>query len=198
MARFFFLFILLGSCLPTFCQKVHVKINYIQGTQNQSGDTIYYNPGRKLTWKDFKGAPKPNHFGGAVTASGFAYNADMEYDEKSIILNINVYTFFTRHDSWKKANINSSYHLEHEQKHFDITYLNTLKFIDQLKKARFTPGNFKVLPNQIFEKVYDENAAMQQKYDRETEHSINKEAQEIWNKRIDDQLAKSNKEVFSE
>ena len=48
-------------------------------------DTIYYDFSRNLTWQDFKGTPDNNHFGGAVTASGFAFDSQMNFDGKTFI-----------------------------------------------------------------------------------------------------------------
>ena len=62
-------------------QNIHMNVHYVNKTNQPNNDTIYYNANKKLTWNDFKGTPDPNHFGGAVTASGFAYNADMEYEK---------------------------------------------------------------------------------------------------------------------
>lgn len=80
--------------------------------------------------------------------------------------------------------VNSGYHLRHEQGHFDITMLGAETFVDELKKATFTVQNYQLLINQIFDRDYDENIALQNEYDRETKHSIDKEKQEEWNKRI--------------
>ncbi len=89
--------------------------------------------------------PDNNHFGGAVTASGFAYDAEMNMFENKINLNIWVYIFFNKRSSWKKPNINSDYHLLHEQRHFDITRISAEKFCNELVKANFTLNNYKQL-----------------------------------------------------
>lgn len=178
-------------------QKVVVNVHYEDKTNSPASDTIYYHPGRKLTWADFKGKPDLNHFGGAITASGFAYSADIAYDGDNIIMNFFVYTFFLKNDSWRKQEITGQYHLEHEQRHFDITYIGALKFVNELRRAQFTMKNFKKLAGQIFNKAYEENTQLQHQYDRETKHSINKEAQVSWNVKIAEMLqsivvAKSN------
>lgn len=172
-------------------QTTTVHIHFLSKKNSPKGDTIFYDPAYKLKWDDFRGIPPENHFAGAVTASGFAYNADIQYNSREVVVNLYVYTYFNRNHSWKKPHITNSYHLEHEQKHFDITYIGTLRFIEELRKAAITPDNFSRIPSQIFEKVHDENAALQQQYDRETRHSINKEAQEAWNKKIAEMLRAS-------
>jgi len=157
---------------------------------NIKSDTIYYDFNRKLSWEDFQGKPDTNHFGGAVTASGFAFNSEMSYDDRHADLVIHVYTFFSKHDSWKKSNINSDYHLLHEQHHFDITRIGAQRFIEEIKKAHFTRNNYNRLINAIFNKVYNENMVLQEQYDFETRNSINIKKQEEWNERIADEIKK--------
>jgi hypothetical protein len=152
-------------------------------------DTVYYDFNRKLTWKDFSGNPELSSPAGAVTASGFAFNSQMNFDGYNIDVTIGVYAYFTKHDSWKKATINSDYHLLHEQHHFDITRLGARKLIVELQKAHFTKANYNTLINSIFNKVYDENIALQQQYDKETKNSIDVKKQLEWNNKISKELA---------
>jgi len=153
-----------------------------------SGDTIYHDVKKRLAWKDFKGVPDLKHFGGAVTASGYAFDADIQMNDKIIYLNIGVYVYFTKNKSWKKANINSAYHLLHEQVHFDITRLGAESFIKLIANAKFTKENYAQVLNSVFDRVYNENMALQHQYDRETRHSIDQQMQLKWNSKIADAL----------
>ncbi len=155
-----------------------------------SNDTIYYDPNKLLTWKDFKGTPDDKHYGGAVTASGYAFDADIKVEGKVIYLNIGVYVFFLKSESWKKLNINSDYHLLHEQHHFDITRLGAENFIKQLAGSKFTKDNYEKILNSVFEKSYNENTALQNKYDSESNHSINRTQQLLWNDKIAAEIKK--------
>jgi hypothetical protein len=178
-----FILMLFFSC-PVFSQKVFLKVSMENKISNPNNDTIYYNITRPLSWDDFKGAPDYNNPGGAITASGFAFNANMNMVGKDIYLNVSVYTFFSKKNSWKKPNINSSYHLLHEQHHFDITRISAQKFCDELLKANFTVNNYNKLLSSLFNSAFDENTALQQKYDSETRHSINTSEQLKWNDKI--------------
>src|SRR5438128_2444353 len=109
----FLSFLIVSSSV--FSQKVLVNVFMQDKVASAKSDTIYYDLNKKLSWSDFKGKPDPNHFGGAVTASGFAFDADIRIQGKVIYLNIGVFTFFNKKSSWKKSNINSDYHLLHEQ-----------------------------------------------------------------------------------
>jgi hypothetical protein len=180
---FFTIFSLIFS-LQCFSQKLVVNVFIDNKISKPNSDTIYYDFNRKLAWPDFQGKPDPNHFGGAVTASGFAFNSEMNFEDQTITLTIGVYSFFIKHESWKKANINSDYHLLHEQHHFDITRIGAQKLVEEIKKAHFTKDNYNTLMNDIFKKVYDENIALQQQYDQETKNSIDIKKQMEWNDKI--------------
>ena len=178
------LILILFFSFPAFSQKVFLKVSIENKISNPANDTIYYSINRLLTWDDFKGVPDYNSPGGAITASGFAFNANMNMIGKDIYLNIGVYTFFSKKNSWKKPNINSSYHLVHEQHHFDITRISAGKFCDELLKANFTVTNYSKLLSALFDKAFNENKALQEKYDNETRHSINTSEQLKWNDKI--------------
>lgn len=170
--------------LQAFSQKVTVSI-FMDNKPNKPGnDTIYYDVNRKLTWQDFQAAPPVTAQWGAMTASGFSFNSSINDDGKNIDITIAVFTFFTKHDSWKRPDIHSDYHLEHEQRHLDITRLGAEKLVAELRKAKFTSQNYRKVTHAIFNKVYDENNAMQQEYDKETKHSIDTAKQNEWNERI--------------
>lgn len=189
-----FAIVLTHQCIS---QNVVVHITMENKKTKADNDTIYYDFGRKLTWNDFQGVPDDNHFGGAVTASGFAFDSQMDFDGSRIYLNIGVYTFFAKSGSWKKPQINSDYHLLHEQHHFDITRLGSEKFTAELSKAHFTTSNYRVLLSSIFEKVYSENEIMQVQYDRETNHSLNTEKQMEWNDKIAAEIQKLKENVVT-
>ena len=184
----FFSFIFL--CYGSYSQKVLVTVFIHDKVAKSSSDTIYHDPSKRLTWQDFKGVPDLKHFGGAVTASGYAFDADIKMDSKTMYLTIGVYVFYNKKQSWKKPSINSYYHLLHEQLHFDITRLGAENFIKQIVNSKFTKDNYNQLLTTVFDKSYDENIVMQELYDRETRHSINKPQQLKWNAKIAEEMKK--------
>jgi len=173
-----------------FSQKVTVHVFMENKTAPETSDTIYYNFDRKLTWKDFQGKPQPGVPWGAMTSSGFSFNSSINMDGNNIDITVGIFTFFIKHDSWKKPDINSDYHLEHEQHHFDITRLHAQKLLEEIGKASFTSSNIKQLLNSIFDKVYDENIAMQHQYDAETKNSMDVQGQTRWNQKISNEIEK--------
>jgi hypothetical protein len=183
-------FILTLLSVSTIAQKVTVHVFMENKTAPETSDTIYYDFNRKLAWKDFQEKPQPGVPWGAMTASGFSFNSPMNIDGDKIDITVGVFTFFIKHDSWKKPDINSDYHLEHEQRHFDITRLYAQKLMEDIKKANFTGSNFKQLLNSIFDKAYDENIAMQHQYDLETKNSMDVQKQRQWNLKISGEIEK--------
>lgn len=171
-----------------FAQRVILNASLENKISDPANDTIYYSLNRPLSWADFKGAPDYNNPGGAITASGFAFYANMNMVGKDIYLNVTVYTFFSKKNSWKKPNINSNYHLQHEQHHFDITRISAERFYNELLKANFSVNNYSKLLSSLFNKAFDENTALQQKYDSETHHSINTSQQLKWNNKIAEEI----------
>jgi hypothetical protein len=174
-----------------FSQKITVNV-FIENKINKAeSDTVYYDFNRKLTWQDFQGKVPIGAKWGAMTASGFSFNSEMEDDgDNNIVISVGVYTFFTKHDSWKKPDINSSYHLEHEQHHFDITRLFAQKLVNEIKSTHFTKNNYRKLLYSIFDKVYKESVAFQHEYDNETKNSMDVEKQKEWNEKISAEVKK--------
>jgi hypothetical protein len=186
----FLFFLLTIVCLAGFSQRVYVKANVVDKETSPSSDTIYYAMDRPITWDDFQGKAEENSIAGAVTSSGFGYGAAITTTEDAIYINLNVYTYFSRSRSWKKSMIHSDYHLEHEQHHCDITMLGAEEFCNAIREAHFTANNYKQLIAEIFDKMFNENTELQETYDSQTEHSINREMQFAWNKKINETMGR--------
>jgi hypothetical protein len=187
----FFICITFLFCAPVFSQKITVNVFIENKINKPQNDTIYYDFNRSLTWNDFQGKVPAGAKWGAMTASGFSFNSQMEDDGNNhIVITVGVYTFFDKNDSWKKPDINGPYHLEHEQHHFDITRLFAQKFVDEIQNAHFTKNSFRKLLYSIFDKVYKESVAYQQEYDNETKNSIDIQTQKEWNEKISGEIKK--------
>lgn len=171
-----------------FSQKITINVFVENKINNPLNDTIYFDFNRKLAWQDFQGKVPRVAPWGAMTASGFSFNSSMKEDENNLHISVGVYTFFTKQDSWKKPEINSDYHLEHEQHHFDITRLYAQKLVDEIAKANFTKVNYRKLLYSIFDKVYGQSLVCQKEYDQETNNSMDVEKQKEWNKKITSEI----------
>ena len=177
-------FILLFFSIAAYSQPVKLTVRWKPVAQKPQSDTIYYQSQRLLTWSDFAGKPIADHFAGAITSSGFGYHAQSMHDGRQIEVVVEVYVYFHKKQSWKKDRIHTTYHLAHEQRHFDITRLGAQEFFDRLKNSRLTAKNYQSFMQRLFSEVHAKNNALQDQYDRETNHSINIEKQMEWNERL--------------
>jgi hypothetical protein len=142
---------------------------------------ISYSKSYKLQWKDFIVIQKSNDFA-AVSSTGFSYNYETDGDYIKIEVNCQFY----KPHSFVVEKHRNDYILNHEQRHFDISYIYSQKFIQELRNQKNL--DFKKM-DYIYEKIWQESQNYQDKYDSETKHSILKDKQEEWNKIIDNQLS---------
>jgi len=188
MVKHILVFILAFLSLSAESQ-VTINIQWKNISQLNTGDTIYYNSGRKLTWPDFKGTPNAASPAAAITESGFGYLLAMQSLNNRTSINITVYCYFSKNKSWVKKGMKTDYALLHEQHHFDITYINTCLFIQRLRDAKLTRANYNSLSGKIYDECVLALNKMQDEYDGETSNGRKKEIQAEWNKKIDQQLA---------
>jgi hypothetical protein len=161
-------------------------------SQKDAGETVNWQAGSKLIWKDFKKQLKDGGLEAAYTVCGISISSnESQMDDKTVT--VNVHSFFSRTLSAKtinSAHLNNVL-LRHEQDHFDMAELYTRKLRKDIMDAHFKSiptfyKNLQVLYNK-------ENAALvaeQSKYDKETNHSLNATEQEKWNGAIADALSK--------
>lgn len=149
------------------------------GQNQKCKDCIEWSEDRKLKWSDFKGKPKNLSRNEALTDSGMSIG--LKCDDRTSEVSIGC--FFDRKGSWAKDD-RTDYLLAHEQLHFDITEL----FVRKLRKQIAKLGNDCKKLNDHIEKYYNQNykefVAYQNAYDSESNHSLNKEKQAYWEKKV--------------
>jgi hypothetical protein len=183
----FFIVLLLFSSAA--CAQFSVTVQWQQIKPGNTGDTIYYVPGKKLAWTDFKGRPDAASPAAAITESGFGYKMSMQSLNNRTTVVITVFCYFNKKRSWVKKDMDSDYALLHEQHHYDITYINTCLFMQKLKEAPFNSGNYNYLVDKIHDECFDALGKMQDDYDGQTSNGRISRMQAAWNKKIDGQLA---------
>ena len=148
-------------------------------------DIIAWSDVDKLTWDFFKGKPHVSKQE-AITCSTIYCKYD-DLDKSKLMMNIRA--CFIKKEAWKKEKTPSDYLLNHEQKHFDITEIFTRKLRKILSDTVFK--NESIAKKEIPKIIRNNNKifnAFQELYDKETNHSINKEQQDFWDKKILDEL----------
>ncbi|MBC8321560.1 MAG: hypothetical protein H8E34_12650 [Bacteroidetes bacterium] len=157
--------------------------------KNPDGSVIEWQSDFKLKQSDFKAARKENP-GSAVATTVSAFGYHITDDDGKICGHI--YVRFYCNESWWNSNIIRDDAitdvLEHEQLHFDICELFGRKLYKELlelrNSGRFNSHNIERLQSKL-EKQYSN---YQDKYDKDTEHSINRVEQYYWSKRVKKEL----------
>ncbi|TDH24181.1 hypothetical protein EXU57_15310 [Segetibacter sp. 3557_3] len=140
-----------------------------------------------LQWADFEGEVKDTSRFDAECFANVTYDY-VFYSPNEF--QFEVYANFDRYNSWRKKEMQSDELLRHEQLHFNIAQL----FADRLKfefENYIYSENYEAEIEEIFDKVKAAYHDMQNLYDEETNHSLNKEKQEEWEEYINDQLYNS-------
>lgn len=149
-----------------------------QGTE----EVIHWTKDYRLTWDDYKG--KANPAVGAAASTATYLGIDYNYSSQGLTYSITC--GFSKNRSWSLHK--TQYILSHEQGHFDIAELFARKLYRQLMAYRFNKSTYKTDLKKIYEDIVAEKEAMQDTYDAETNHSINKAKQREWLRKIDEML----------
>jgi len=188
--KYFSLLVLICYSGHLLGQQFTVNIIMFPSIGTETKDSIYYSPARKLTWADFKGMPDANNPAVAITNSGFGFGLGAYRGGGRTQLNINVHCSFSKVESWVKKGYDNEYVLNHEQRHFDISWYCTNLFYKKLKAAKLTASNYNQVITDIYTESYTYLRQLQDAYDTETNNGILKDKQAEWNKKIDELLKK--------
>ena len=180
----FFLF----TAATVTAQKITVEVKYVFADETDNS-LIAYKKNKKLKWPDFQGTPTDTANTSAITSSGMGYKFKLHRTEELATFTFTVSCSFSKPKSWVEPGNLNDYVLNHEQRHFDISYINTLLFIQKLRDAGFSITNYRNEIQQIYNDVSVALNKMQRDYDTETKNGIDKEKQAEWNKKIDIALA---------
>ncbi len=152
-----------------------------------SNEKIAWSDEVKLTWEDFKGRPDRSSPFVAMTNSGIVFSYQLTSDNGNLSLTTEVEAQFHPQMSWHKPEKVNDHVLQHEQGHFNITEIHARK----LKKAfagYMVTKNYEKELTAVFTRIKGERQAMQDRYDKETNHSQIKEKEAEWQTLINNEL----------
>ncbi len=146
----------------------------------------------RLTWEDFQGVPRvtiPFH---ANINTGLTYYWRIQGTSYRKELEYKVETFFYPELSWVHPNSKNEYMLKHEQLHFDISELHARKLRKELSNLNVSnlDKNSPDYLNKLYKKIDKKLRAMQDAFDKESNHSLNKEAELKWQQFVEEELNK--------
>jgi hypothetical protein len=160
-------------------------------TSSDDEDLIVYDPQQPLTREDFKGEVDELSIAGAVTYSGIQMKYHYETLNNQKKVKIAVYPYFHKAHSWWKSNMATPEMLKHEQLHFDITAIAARKLVTAIMNTALTPDGFAKELEALQKQIEKDRTAMQQQYDKETNHSRNREKQKEWEAKVHALLSES-------
>lgn len=139
-----------------------------------------------LRWEDFQGEVDPFRPVGVESVTQVII--ELRSSLANNLLSFTVSCYFEKDKSWT-ANTWSSYLLNHEQLHFDIAEVYARKLRMELSGLNdLSPRNYEQKVRTVYQRVLEEHNAFQDQYDRETQHSKNREKQADWNEKISQML----------
>lgn len=175
MKNLIILISLLSVFLFSFNAPIVRNVKYSVDGFNSIGNGVFYSNNTRLKWSDYKKIPNKISKSNAVSVSytGISYS----YIHTASEVNIKVYSFLDKDQSYVVKGHDNEYILNHEQKHFDITYLFSLKLVKRLNLANDINPD---ICNKLYLQVCDEWGEFQDAYDKETRHSNEVDKQKYW------------------
>jgi hypothetical protein len=143
-----------------------------------SEELVDWTESRKLTWADYKANPDP---GSDAAASTTTY-LGIEYSISDKSFGFKIQCRFSKNRSWGLHK--TDYILAHEQGHFDIAEIFARKLNKAMGEYSFNKKTYQKDLKKIYGDIMEEKEKTQDKYDKETNHSINKAKQAEWLKKI--------------
>jgi Bacterial protein of unknown function (DUF922) len=151
-------------------------------SQSDREEFLNWSASNRLTWNDYKAKPNPDSDAAASTTT--VLSIDYKISQNSFGYKIE--SRFSKTRSWGLHK--TDYILTHEQGHFDIAEIFARKLHKEMSEYRFNKRTYQKDLKKIYEEVTEEKTEMQNDYDRETRHSINKQKQAEWLKKIEELL----------
>ncbi len=148
-------------------------------TAQDTGEELIRWSHNGLTWADYKGKPNPKSDAAASTTTYLM----ISYTIGNNNFSYRIESKFSKTRSWGLHK--TPYILRHEQGHFDIAEVFARKLHKKMSEYSFNKKTYPKDLKKIYQDILDEKEELQNRYDRETNHSINKEKQEEWNKKIE-------------
>lgn len=147
--------------------------------QSEKEDMIKWDDDIRLNWADYLGKPDGSSDAAASTSTYLV----IDYSIWQNSLTYKIQSLFSRTRSWGLHKTN--YILSHEQGHFDIAEIFARKLHKKMSEYKFDKRTYQKSLGKIYDDVVEEKTEMQNEYDKETRHSINREKQAKWLKKIE-------------
>jgi hypothetical protein len=152
-------------------------------------DTLYYHQ-RKINIDDFTPLKKRTSSFAAAIFTSMGYQSEVSMSNDTVYLDFAIKVYQIKGMSWVLEEANSKVVLEHEQIHFDITQLVAEKFKERLREEALPAQDYDSRIQFLYLDYYRMINRMQNSYDNETKHGLDKDEQTKWQKTVRNELDK--------
>ena len=143
----------------------------------------YWSKVDTLKWADFKGPVDLNSTFDANTHSGLRYYWQMKFFGDSSKFSFSVNSFCNRYKSWYIPGRETPALLRHEQLHFDISEFFARKLLAEFNAYKYTKDYRKEIIK-IYQQMQSLRQIMEDKYDAQSNHSLNAYRQQWWERYV--------------
>ncbi|AWV98234.1 hypothetical protein [Arcticibacterium luteifluviistationis] len=169
-----------------------VEIIILPYEARNTRDTVHYNS-RKVTWDDFKAEPRRQSRYAAAIFPTIALGSKLTVRNGRLTAILSPQVFMIQSQSWAKSVARNKESLEHEQIHFDITKVVMDRLIVKLREINAnTMDDLSSYIQYEYLQAFREMNKLQDAYDSESNHNLNKVKQAEWAKKVKDWLAEGN------
>jgi hypothetical protein len=162
-----------------FFKYIFLLLPFTGFAQTDGEELLRWNANKRLNWSDYKATPNPDSDAAASTSTILS----IEYKMSSSSFGYVIKSYFSKTRSWGLHK--TPYILSHEQGHFDIAEIFARKLHKEMSNYVFNKKTYQKELKKIYAEISEEKDEMQNEYDKETNHSINKEKQAAWLKKIE-------------
>lgn len=165
-----------------------VNISITDVGNNPDIDTVFYDKDTPLIFEDFRARPRPGSRYAASIFVSFSFDVKSEIVGDMLDVNVRSKVFMLKDQSWARGESKNEYTLNHEQRHFDIAKIVMEKLKVTLNDLEIYPDEWDSVINYYYLEAFREMNHLQERYDKETRHGLDRAAQERWNNKIDQAL----------
>lgn len=152
-------------------------------------DTLYFFQ-RKINFSDFTLKQNSNSRFAAAIFTSMGYIATPKMIEDTVFIDFTTKVYQIKGMSWAIPQADNTNSLNHEQTHFNITQLIAEKFKERLRDEALPPTNYDSRIQYLYLEYFRKINKLQNQYDIETQHGINREKQLFWENFIKEELVK--------
>jgi Bacterial protein of unknown function (DUF922) len=142
----------------------------------------------KVLWDYYSGRVDDNSNYAAMTYWSVYYKSGIiPLHGDTVTADLQTWTVLKK-NSWVLPDKKSNELLQHEQGHFDFAILSALEFKKIVFSTTLFKSNYAQKIDSVFKTTLNKYKQMEIQYDEETNHSLNKNGQMLWNKKFEEML----------